>query len=93
MKKISLIILTLITGFSAYAIDYPGKVPGTAALTIDSKTISLQNDALRQSWKIINNTLVPDKLPDIQGKTSIELSTSELFYVMFDGKVQNLKCL
>ena len=88
MKKISLILLIIIaTGLSAYAVDYPGKEPGTAVLAIDSKNITLQNNVLKQSWKVVNNKLVSEKLSDIPGNTNIDLSTSDLFYVIVDGKL------
>ncbi|HEX7412229.1 MAG TPA: hypothetical protein VF298_08830, partial [Bacteroidales bacterium] len=88
MKKISLILLIIIaTGLSAYAVDYPGKEPGTAVLVIDSKNITLQNNVLKQSWKVVNNKLVSEKLSDIPGNTNIDLSTSDLFYVIVDGKL------
>jgi len=88
MKKISIILLLIIAmGLTAFAVDYPGKAPGSAILTIDSGSISLNNSALKQSWTIENNKLSPEKLFDIEGKTSIDLSTSELFYMIVDGKI------
>jgi hypothetical protein len=88
MKKISLILLILFSmGFSIYAVDYPGKAPGTSVLTINSATISLQNNVLKQTWTIVNNKIIPAKLTDIQGKTSIDLSAAELFNVIVDGKL------
>jgi len=90
MKTISLILLIIITiGLSAFAVDYPGKEPGTAVLTINPQNITLQNNVLKQSWKVINNKLVSEKLSDIPGNTSIDLSASKLFYVIVDGKIQN----
>lgn len=88
MKKISIILLLTITMvLTAYAVDYPGKAPGSAILTLTSKSISLSNNALKQSWTLEDNKLAPAKLIDIEGKTSIDLSSSELFYVMVDGKL------
>lgn len=88
MKKISLILLILIgLGLSTYAVDYPGKAPGTAVLTINSINITLQNNVLKQSWKLINHKLSFEKIIDIPGKSSIDLSASELFYVIVDGKI------
>jgi hypothetical protein len=88
MKKISLILLILSgLGISTYAVNYPGKAPGTAVLTINSATISLQNNVLKQTWTVINNKIIPAKLADIQGKTSIDLSAAELFNVIVDGKL------
>lgn len=87
MKKISLILLILVSlGISTYAVDYPGKAPGTAVLTINSVNITLQNDILKQSWKVTNQKLSSGKLIDIPGNTSIDLSSSELFYFIVDGK-------
>ncbi len=87
MKKISAILLIIITGFSAFAVDYPGIAPGKAVLTINSSTITLQNTVLKQSWKLNGKKLAPLKLSDLPGKTSIDLSASELFYMMVDGKL------
>jgi hypothetical protein len=88
MKKISLILLIVVgLSLSTYAVDYPGKAPGAAVLTINSATISLQNNVLKQTWTIINNKIIPAKLADIQGKTSIDLSAAELFNVIVDGKL------
>ncbi len=88
MKKISIILLLIIAmGLTAFAVDYPGKAPGDAVLTINSGSISLNNSALKQSWTIKDNKLSPGKLFDVGGKTSIDLSTSELFYMIVDGKV------
>ena len=88
MKKRSFIFLILaILGISANAINYPGKAPGAAILTIKPTAISLQNNVLKQSWTVTNNKIIPGKLTDIQGKTSIEISAAELFYVIVDGKL------
>ena len=88
MKKLSFILLLLVgLGVSAYAVDYPGKAPGAAVVTINPATISLQNNVLKQTWTVINNKIIPGKLTDIQGKTSIDLSAAELFNVIVDGKL------
>jgi hypothetical protein len=88
MKTISIILLLIITlGYTAFAVDYPGKAPGNAILTLTSKSISLSNSALKQSWTLENNKLAPAKLLDMEGNTSIDLSTSELFYLIVDGKI------
>ena len=90
MKKISIILLIIISsGLSAFAVDYPGIAPGKAVLVIDSKSLTLHNNVLKQSWKVVNNTLVSEKLYDIPGNTSIDLSTSDLFHVIVGGKIQN----
>jgi hypothetical protein len=90
MKKISIIFLIIIVmGLSAFAVEYPGKEPAKAVLVIDSKTITLQNNVLKQSWKITNNKIVSEKLSDIAGNTNIDLSVSELFTLIVEGKVQN----
>jgi len=88
MKKISLILLILVgLGISTYAVEYPGKAPGAAVLTINPVSITLQNNVLKQSWKLTNHKLSSEMLLDIPGKTSIDLSASELFYVIVDGKI------
>ena len=82
MKKRSFILLILvILGTFTYAVDYPGKAPGAAMLTINPATVSLQNNVLKQTWAVSGNKIIPSKLTDIQGKTSIDLSAAELFYV------------
>jgi len=87
MKKISIILLVIIaTGLSSFAVNYPGKEPGKAVLYIDAKNITLHNNVLKQSWKVIDNKLVSGKLSDISGKSEIDLSATELFYVIVDGK-------
>lgn len=87
MKKISLILLlTIATGIASFAVNYPGKAPGKAVLGIDAKSITLQNDVLKQSWKVIDNKLVPGLISDIPGKSGIDLSTTQLFCVVADGK-------
>jgi hypothetical protein len=88
-KSLTIFLLLIVTGFSAIAVDYPGKDPGKAALVLDSKTIVLQNNVLKQSWKVTNNKLVSEKIIDIQGNSSIDLSITELFSVVVDGKPQN----
>ncbi len=88
MKKRSFILLILvILGTFTYAVDYPGKAPGAAMLTINPATVSLQNNVLKQTWAVSGNKIIPSKLTDIQGKTSIDLSAAELFYVIVDGKL------
>jgi hypothetical protein len=87
MKKIALILLLIIAiGLSSFAINYPGTAPGNAILNLDAKNITLQNDVLKQSWKVVDNKLVPVVISDIPGKTDIDLSTTGLFYVIVDGK-------
>ena len=88
-KALTILLLLIVTGFSAFAVDYPGKEPGTAVLVMDSKNVTLQNNVLKQSWKVTNNKLVSEKISDIPGNTSIDLSVSELFSVIVDGKLQN----
>lgn len=88
-KSLTIFLLLIVTGFSAFAADYPGKEPGKAVLVLDSKTIVLQNNVLKQSWKVTNNKLVSEKISDIPGNTSIDLSVSELFSVMIAGKLQS----
>lgn len=88
MKYISFIFLLIVaTSLSAFAINYPGKEPGKAILTLTAKNITLQNDVLKQSWKITDDQLIPDQLSDISGNTNIDLSTTELFYLIIDGKI------
>ena len=88
MKNTSLIILLVFaTGLSSFAFDYPGKEPGTAVLIIDAKNITLQNDVIKQSWKLFDNKLAPEKIFDIQDNTNIDLSTSDLFNLIVDGKI------
>ena len=88
MKKISLILLLFIaTGVSSFAVNYPGKEPGKAELVLDAKNITLQNDVLKQSWKVIDGKLVSDRLSDIPGNTAMDLSGTELFYLIVDGKI------
>lgn len=90
MKKISFILLlSIATVVSSFAINYPGENPGMAALKINSGNIILQNNVLKQSWKVIDGKLAPEKLSDISEDTSIDLSTTELFYLVIDGKVLN----
>jgi len=87
MMKISIILLLIISmGLTAFAVDYPGKAPGKAVLTIKPQKITLQNNVLKQSWKAIDHKLVSEKIIDIPGNTGIDLSTTELFYVIVDGK-------
>ena len=88
MKNISLILLFIIaTGLSSFAVNYPGKEPGSAVLVLDAKNITLQNEVLKQSWKVIDNKLVPDNIYDISGNSDIDLSATELFNLIVDGKL------
>jgi hypothetical protein len=88
MKRISIILLLIVAlGLAAFAVDYPGKEPGIAILKINAKSISLYNGVLKQSWTLENNLLSGSDFFDIEGKSTIDLSTSELFYMIINGKV------
>lgn len=67
----------------AVALDFPGPAPGPAQAHVNDKSIVLENNVLRASWKIADGHLRPDVFLNKLSGEKLEWKGEELFRATF----------
>jgi len=63
----------------AVALDFPGPAPGPAQAHVDDKSIVLENNVLRASWKIVDGHLRPDVFLNKLSGEKLDWGNEEVF--------------
>lgn len=80
--------LVMLIGWSASAVEYPGKVPGAAKAGLTAgQYMSLSNEVIRQSWAIFNGHLVPATLRDNLSGRDLEAPKEAFVLTFHDGRM------